>query len=71
MYRLVAMFGRINNEYVHADFEATKGSEMKGFAKCLKARNFIERAMYHQRSDRCDKGKFEKAVKRDGWDGND
>nr|DAW50828.1 MAG TPA: hypothetical protein [Caudoviricetes sp.] len=55
----------------HADFEATKGSEMQGFAKCLKARNFIERAMYHPRSDRCDKGKFEKAVKRDGWDGND
>lgn len=71
MYRLVAMFGRINNEYVHADFEATKGSEMQGFAKCLKARDFIERAMYHLRSDRCDKGKFEKAVKRDGWDGND
>nr|DAT12125.1 MAG TPA: hypothetical protein [Caudoviricetes sp.] len=67
MYRLVAMFGRINNEYVHADFEATKGSEMQG----LKARNFIERAMYHPRSDRCGKGKFEKAVKRDGWDGND
>nr|DAN64067.1 MAG TPA: hypothetical protein [Caudoviricetes sp.] len=44
---------------------------MQGFAKCLKARNFIERAMYHPRSDRCDKGKFEKAVKRDGWDGND
>ena len=43
----------------HADFEATKGSEMQGFAKCLKARDFI------------DKGKFEKAVKRDGWDGND
>ena len=41
MYRLVAMFGRINNEYVHADFEATKGSEMQGFAKCLKARDFI------------------------------
>ena len=45
----------------HADFEATKGSEMQGFAKCLKARDFIERAMYHPRSDRCDKGKFEAA----------
>lgn len=46
----------------HADFEATKGSEMQGFAKCLKARDFIERAMYHPRSDRCDKGKFEAAA---------
>lgn len=59
----------------HADFETTKGSEMQGFAKCLKARDFIERAMYHPRSDRCDKGKFEaaspeEAAKREGWDGN-
>lgn len=45
----------------HADFDATKDSEMQGFAKCLKARDFIERAMYHPRSDRCDKGKFEAA----------
>ena len=45
----------------HADFEATKGSEMQGFAKCLKARNFIEWAMYHTRYDWCDKGKFEAA----------
>lgn len=46
----------------HADFDATKGSEMQGFAKCLKARDFIERAMYHPRSDRCDKDKFEAAA---------
>ena len=58
----MAMQSETCRHCAHADFDATKDSEMRGFAKCLKARDFIERAMYHPRSDRCDKGKFEAAA---------
>lgn len=45
----------------HADFKALSETELRGFAKCGKARNAEERAKYYFGGYKCDKGKFEDA----------
>lgn len=46
----------------HADFKTPSASEMRGFAKCTKARSAEERAKYYHGGYKCDKQKFENAA---------
>lgn len=46
---------------IYSDFKALSETELRGFAKCGKARNTEERATYYHGGYKCDKGKFEAA----------
>nr|DAN78240.1 MAG TPA: hypothetical protein [Caudoviricetes sp.]DAY12524.1 MAG TPA: hypothetical protein [Caudoviricetes sp.] len=46
---------------VHADFRTPSKSEMRGFAKCIKARTVEEKHKYYFGGYECDKQKFENA----------
>ena len=43
----------------HADFRTPSTSEMRGFAKCTKARTLEEKHKYYFGGYECDKQKFE------------
>lgn len=47
---------------LYTDFKALSETELRGFAKCSKARNAEERAKYYFGGYKCDKGKFEAAA---------
>lgn len=46
---------------INSDFKALSETELRGFAKCTKARNAEERATYYHGGYKCNKGKFEAA----------
>ena len=45
----------------HADFKTNTGTPMRGFAKCAKARNEMEKATYYPRTQPCVTGAFQTA----------
>lgn len=45
----------------HADFKTNTGTPMRGFAKCAKARNEMEKATYYPRTKPCVTGAFQTA----------
>ena len=45
----------------HADFKTNLDTPMRGFAKCAKARNEMEKATYYPRTNPCVTGAFQTA----------
>ena len=45
----------------HADFKTQLDTPMRGFAKCAKARNEMEKATYYPRTNPCVTGAFQTA----------